>query len=222
MTTTAKNIVIDKKLAAFDSLLDGVSRCILINDVSWEEYEFYLDIFAERAGWRLAYDGGKLEFMPPTINHERYSTVFNDFVREVCMFFDIELESAGSTTFHSKILNKGVEPDECFYIQSASKIQGKVDLKKPYPIPDIAVEIDITTESLDKFPIYAALEVPEIWVYDGKHLAFYELDNGNYHQIPHSRALPQLSAMDLERFLEISKKQGQTAALKSFRQSLQG
>lgn len=221
MTTTAKTIVIDKKLAAFDSLLDGVSRTILISDVSWEEYEFYLEIFAERAGWRLAYDGGKLEFTPPTPKHEEYSFSFHNFVLAYCEFFDLNLEGRGSTTFRSKSLKKGVEPDECFYIQSAENIIGKTFPKGEFPMPDVAVEIDITTESLDKFPIYAALEVPELWVYDGENLAFYELENENYHQIPHSRALPQLSAKELERFLEISKKQGQTAALKSFRQSLQ-
>lgn len=220
MTTTAKTIVIDKKLAAFDSLLDGVSRCILINNVSWEEYEFYLEVFAERAGWRLAYDGGKLEFMPPTPIHEEYSFSFLRFVIAYCEFFDLTLEGRGSTTFRSEILKKGVEPDECFYVQTAKRIIGKTFKKGEFPMPDVAVEIDITTESLKKFPIYAALEVPELWVYDGETLAFYELDGEQYQQIPHSRALPQLSALELGNFLEMSKKQGQTTALKSFRESL--
>ncbi len=159
--------------------------------------------------------------MPTTFEQQSLSVSFCNLVRAYSEFFNLDLEGRGSTTFRSKILKKGVEPDECFYIQSAENIIGKTFPKSEFPMPDIAVEIDITTESLDKFPIYAALEVPELWVYDGKHLAFYELDSGNYHQIPHSRALPQLSAKELERFLEISKKQGQTAALKSFRQSLQ-
>lgn len=73
-------------------------------------------------------------------------------------------------------------------------------------------------ESLDKFPIYAALNVPELWIFDGKKLAFYELADKNYHQIQNSRALPKISAQDLVKFLEISRSKGQTAALKSFRQ----
>lgn len=217
MTTTVKKNIVHKKLAAFDSLIDGTERRILINNVSWREYEKYLEIFAERAGWRLAFDEGKLEFIPPTLNHERFSTTFNDFIRAYCMFYDIDLESGGSTTFHSQLLNKGVEPDECFYIQNAKEVQGKVNLKKPYPVPDIAVEIDIIKESLDKFPIYVALEVRENWVYDAENLSFYKLDSGNYHQIPHSRALLQLLAKELEASLEMSNNKGQTAALKSFR-----
>ena len=87
-------------------------------------------------------------------------------------------------------------------------------------MPDIAVEVDITTESLDKFPIYSALKVPELWIYDGKNLSFYQLEAEKYHQIKHSRALPELSAKDLTEFLELSRKKGQTAALKNFRQWL--
>ena len=36
--------------------------------------------------------------------------------------------------------------------------------------PDIAVEIDITKDSLSEFHIYAALKIPEIWRYDGKNV----------------------------------------------------
>jgi hypothetical protein len=106
----------------------------LLNDISWAEYEHFLEDFEQRPGWRLAYNGGKLEILPPTIDYERYSVTFNDFVRDYCMFFDIEMESGGSTTFHSKLLGKGVEPDECFYIQSVKTIAGKKDLSKSYPI----------------------------------------------------------------------------------------
>ncbi len=217
-TATVENFVLDN-FTAVDFLANG--RTILLNDISWAEYEMFLKDFEERSGWRLAYDGGKLEIMPPTFEHEYSSFTFHDFVRAFCDEFDLELVGGGSSTFRREFLKKGVEPDECFYIQNAREAIERNFSSKNYLVPDVAVEIDITTESLDKFPIYAALEVPELWVYDGKHLAFYELDSGNYHQIPHSRALPQLSAKELERFLEISKKQGQTAALKSFRQSLQ-
>ena len=215
-TTATENFVIDKFTAA--ELLVGQSgRRILLNDISWTDYENFLEDFEQRAGWRLTFDTGRLEIMPPTIEHKRYSVTFNDFVRLYCLFFDIELESLGSTTFRSRSLGKGVEPDECFYIQNAGKISGKERISKPYPVPDIAVEVDITTESLDKFPIYAALKVAELWIFNGKELSFYELKGEKYHQITHSRALPELPANDLVEFLEISRKKGQTAALKSFR-----
>lgn len=218
-TTAAENFVIDRFTAA--ELLAGQDgRRILLTDISWDDYENFLTDFESRPGWRLAFDKGKLEIMPPTPEHEAYSFSFHDFVRAYCDEMEIELEGRKSATFRSKALEKGVEPDECYYNQSAEKIAGKMLSNKDFPVPDIAVEIDITTESLDKFPIYAALKVPELWIYNGKILAFYELEGEKYHQIANSRALPEISADDLVKFLEISRSKGQTAALKNFRQWL--
>lgn len=213
--TTAENFVLDNFTAV--DFLANEGRTILLNDISWNEYEMFLKDFEERAGWRLAYNGGKLEIMPPTLEHDYYSFTFHNFVLAYCEEFDLNLEGAGSTTFRRQFLEKGVEPDECFYIQSAEKIIGKKFTPKDYPMPDIAVEIDITTESLDKFPIYAALQVPEVWIYDGDTVSFYQLETENYQQISHSRALPLLAAEKLTEFLEISKTKGQTVALKMFR-----
>ncbi len=213
-----ENFVLDN-FTAVDFLAGNGGRAILLNDVSWNEYEMFLEDFERKSGWRLAYDGGKLEIMPPLMEHETPTFSVDMFVRAFCEHFDLTLESAGSTTFRRELKKKGVEPDDCFYIQSADKVIGKVKLLDPknYPAPDIAFEADITHGSLDKFPIYAALEVPEVWIYDGATVSFYELEAENYHQISHSRALPLLSAEKLTEFLAMSRTTGQTAALKKFR-----
>lgn len=69
---------------------------------------------------------------------------------------------------------------------------------------------------MSKFPIYAALEVPEIWRYDGKIARFYELTAGRYHEIAESRFLRRLTATMLTDALAQSKTDGQTAALTAF------
>lgn len=216
-TATAENFVLNNFTAV--DFLTSEGRTILLNDISWAEYEMFLKDFEERAGWRLAYDGGKLEIMPPLMEHETPALSVDMIVRAYCEHFDLTLESAGSTTFRRELKKKGVEPDNCFYIQSADKVIGKVKLLNPknYPAPDIALEVDITHGSLAKFPIYAALEVPEVWIYDGAKVSFYELEDREYHQIAHSRALPLLAAETLTEFLEMSRTEGQTFALKSFR-----
>lgn len=210
-----ENFVLDNFTAV--NFLTNESRTILLSDVSWNEYEMFLKDFEERAGWRLAYDGGRLEITPPTYEHEYHSFSFHNFVLAYCENFDLELVGARSTTFRSELIKKGVEPDECYYVQNARKSIERNFSSKKYLVPDIAVEIDVTTESLDKFPIYAALQVPEVWIYDGKTVSFYELEAENYHQISHSRALPLLSAEKTAEFLQISQTKGQTFALKSFR-----
>src|SRR2546422_3306499 len=61
--------------------------------------------------------------------------------------------------------------EHCYYVTSADRIIGikRIDLDVDPP-PDIAVEIDITKDSLSEFHIYAALKIPEIWRYDGKNV----------------------------------------------------
>lgn len=215
-TTVKENFVLDK-FTAVDFLTNGSGRTILLHDISWKEYEVFLEDFAEKPGWKLAFNKGKLEIMPPTPEHEDYSYNFHNFILAYCERFDITHEGRGSTTFRSEVLKKGVEPDECFYIQNAGKIIGKKIPAKDFPMPDVAVEIDITTESLDKLPIYAALQVKEVWIYDGKKLSFYELRKEEYQEISHSRAMPLISSNDLADFLTLSQQKGQTFALKSFR-----
>ncbi len=107
-------------------------------------------------------------------------------------------------------------------MQSADKIIGKAKQLKPEtsPVPDVAVEIEVTQGSLDKFKIYAALGVPEVWLYIGEKVGFYQLKSNKYNQSETSQALPQLSAADLTGFISLSETTGQTAALKIFRQWL--
>lgn len=215
--TLTENFVLDK-FTAIDFLTNERNKTILLTDISWEEYEMFLEDFEEKAGWHLTYDGGKLEIMPPLMEHETPSRSIDLFVWAYCEHFGLTFESAGSTTFRRKLKRKGVEPDACFFVQTAEKVIGQSETLDPdnYPVPDVAVEIDVTHGSLDKFSIYATLEVPEIWLFDGKKLSFYELRNENYHQISNSRALPKLSAENLSDFLQISKKKRQFFAVKSF------
>jgi Uma2 family endonuclease len=216
---TQENLILNK-FTAVDFLTNGSGRTILLNDISWQEYEMFLEDFEEKSGWRLAYDTGKLEIMPPTQEHEIFSFSFSLFVVAFCEHFNLDVQGAGSTTFRRMFLNKGVEPDECFYIKNAEKVIGKKFKSDECPMPDVAVEVDVTTDSLDKFPIYAALQIPEIWIFDGKNVFFYQLEGEKYNQISKSIALTPLSSETLTEYLNLSEKKGQTFALKSFRQYL--
>lgn len=215
----AENVVLDK-FTAVDFLVEGSSGRILLNNIPWDLYETFIDDFAEKPGWKLAYNGGTLEIMPPTPEHEEYSFSFHNFVLAYCEHFNIELEGRRSTTFRSKSLDKGVEPDECYYIQSVDKIIGEDIAAKEFPVPDVAVEVDISTESLDKFPIYSELKVSEVWIFNREKLTFYELRGGNYHQIENSLSMPKMNSKDLLKFLKLSNKKGQTSALREFRKWL--
>ena len=49
-------------------------------------------------------------------------------VEELAVELDVDVESAGSTTFKREDLTRGFEPDECFYFQNIEHVRGKEDI----------------------------------------------------------------------------------------------
>ena len=174
---------------------------------------------SDRPGLRVSYDRGKLEIMTPLPEHEEYARFIDLLVYVMAEELDLKLQSYGSATWKRRRLARGVEPDACYYVATADGVIGKreIDLESDPP-PDIVVEIDVTNESLSKFSIYAALAVPEIWWYDGTRVQFYERAGDRYGEISESRFLAGLTPAILAGALEHNKTQGQTAALRTFRQ----
>jgi Uma2 family endonuclease len=190
-------------------------------NVDWDEYEHLLSQMDTLPGHRLSYDRGRLTVVSPSTEHEDYKDFILGLARTLSDEMDLTLESRGTTTFRRKALKKGVEPDTCFYIQSAASVIGRRTFpNREYPPPDVVVESDMSNDSPGKFPIYAALGVPEIWRYDGVTTRFYELAGETYTPTQNSRAFPTLTANVVTQYLELNKTDGQTAALKAFRRML--
>ena len=204
-------------LDAVEHLPDGAT--LVIHRFDWDNYEELLKELSDRPHLRVSYDRGKLEIMTPLPEHEEYARFIDLLVYVVAEELDLKLQSYGSATWKRRRLARGVEPDACYYVASADRVIGKreIDLESDPP-PDIVVEIDITNESLSKFSIYAALAVPEIWRYDGTTVQFYELAGDRYREISESRFLAGLTPAILAGALEHNKTEGQTAALRTFRQ----
>lgn len=193
-----------------------------LTDVTWDDYESLLTPMESfHPGHRMSYDSGRLMIVGPTFEHERNKGLVSGLVYVLNDEMDIPLEALGSTTFKRKRLKKGVEPDTFFYVQNAAAVIGHLSsLHDEYPPPDVAVEIDLSNDSLDKFPIYAALGVPEMWRYDGVTTCFYKLTGENYEVILNSLAFPLLTANVITQYIDLSKTDGHTAALKAFRRML--
>ncbi len=188
------------------------------NGVSWEEYEGLLSQMESQPATRLWYDNGKLSIKMPNPKHEKYKTFFHRIGQILAEEFEVDIEDLGSTTYKSEMRRKGIEPDACFYIQSAKFIIGLDDFDtSSAPPPDVVLEIDITNDSWDKFKIYASFEVPEIWRYDGNEVKFYQIVEEKYETIENSKAFEILTSEVLSEFIERSKREGQTAILKEFR-----
>jgi Uma2 family endonuclease len=186
--------------------------------VSWGEYEKLLDDLGSRCPARVSYDQGRLEINMPLPIHESLKTFLADLIRALTLELGLEMVNLGSATFKYQDWLQGLEPDNCFYIQNAARVIGvrRFDPNQPPPPPDVAVEIDITSESLNRFPIYVNLGVPEIWRFDEEQMVIYHLTETGYVIATTSRAFPFLTAAMLEPFLRRGQEEGPNAVLLEF------
>lgn len=181
----------------------AVNQKLILQGIGWDFYEEILKEFEDSNALHFAYDDGFLEVEVPTRKHEKPNRILTRLVETICQELGINVDDTGQTTLRKKSKAKGVEPDTGFYIQNESKIRGKmeIDLRKDPP-PDLVIEVDVTSPSLDKMPIYAALSVPEVWLYKGERVEFYKLEANEYQKIENSLALPVLSSAKTNEFLQ--------------------
>ncbi|MCT7961024.1 Uma2 family endonuclease [Laspinema sp. D1] len=191
---------------------------VLLQNITWETYERLLNEMGHQRNTRINYDQGLLEIMTPLLEHEQPNRLLSRVANAVAEELDIEILSAGSTTLKRPDLEKGSEPDSSFYIKNESLIRGKrtIDLKTDPP-PDLVIEVDVTSSSIDREGIYAAMGVPEIWRCDRGEVKFLQLRSGNYVETEHSLAFPVLPVTEVAKFLEQSQTVGETTLLKAFR-----
>jgi len=202
-------------LAAIAHLPGGA--VLRIDDVPWEEYENLLADLGEGYAVRIFYDNGRMEVMAPASTHEKPKNIIHHLVTSISDELDIDVESLGSMTLKAEMKAKGAEPDDCFYVQNAALIIGKDDLDLRHdPPPDIVVVR--TSTSLNKFTIYAGLEVLEIWRVAGRHVQFYLLAGNRYEASPISGAFPFLTAQVLSEFIARGLKEGERKAASAFRE----
>ena len=195
---------------------------IILRTISWETYERLLAENTDSSNPRFTYDRGVLEIMSPSAEHEEINHVLTLLVNIVAEELDIDVRGFGSTTFRREDLARGFEPDSCFYIQSVARISGRTTLDLVMdPPPDLVIEIDLTNSSLDKFPIYAQVGVPEIWRYDGSELRIFYLENTLYVAHNASAALSVLTRDVLSQFLAESKSLRRTAWIRRVRNWIQ-
>lgn len=198
---------------------------VTLNDVSWDFYQSMLrEIGDEHV--RLTFDQGRLEIMSPSGFYEDIKKIIARLIEAYADLLEINVQGYGSTTFAREDLQKGLEPDECYYIANATAMIGKkrFDLTIDPP-PDLAIEVDLSPPGVAKQPIYAAMGVPEIWRYDGRrlicmHRVSEPATGARYVPAEKSLSFPQLSLTEMGRLIEVALARGQSAAVRELRQGL--
>ena len=188
-------------------VLSAPEQRVLLNGVSWETYVRLLEEHDQSPGTRFHFDRGSLEIMVLSFGHESLSHLLALLVEELAVEMGIDVEGAGSTTFRREDLGKGCEPDASFYFRHAATMRGRrhIDLNEDPP-PDLVIEIDITSPSLDRLQIYSAVGVPEVWRYSNAGIVILKLEGQAYAEQPESALLPRLTVEALNEFIRSGQK----------------
>ncbi|MEM1252400.1 MAG: Uma2 family endonuclease [Cyanobacteria bacterium P01_H01_bin.21] len=195
---------------------------LLLEDISWSEFEAILDDLGEHRSARIAYDNGTLEIMAPLPWHEDDKEIISDLLKVLLEELDIDFRALGSTTFKNQSMLKGIEPDQCFYIANEAAIRGKQRLNLSVdPPPDLALEIDITSRTHPQ--TYAALGVPELWRRENETLKIYHLKAGKYLEAKSSLVFPDWPLMiEIPQRVRQSRVEGRNPTIRAFRQWVRG
>jgi Uma2 family endonuclease len=196
-------------------LSDGA--CVTFPNVSWGEYEELLDQFIEPAGLRMGYYKGELTAMSLSAEHENNARFIDQLITALKLRLRINIRSFGSWTMKKSKNQAGKEPDACFYVNTAAAIGNRINLDfATDPPPDIAVEVDIHHKTKNQLELYAALGIPELWVFDSGRLTIHLLEDDHYVEAETSKALPMLTASVLTDFLNRLPKDGEFQTLLAF------
>jgi Uma2 family endonuclease len=195
-----------------------VQRFVLYGE-PWETYARLVRLFDERRHLRITFDRGALELMTFSLEHERSKHLLGRLIWTLAEELDLPIACLGSLTLKRRRKQRGLEPDECFWIQNEAKVRTlqKFDWRRDPP-PDLVLEVDISRSSLNRLGIYAALGVPEVWRFDGTQLEVHVLGaDGKYARRDHSAAFPFLRPAELLPFLAQYTTLGENGMVRAFR-----
>lgn len=158
---------------------------LIINNISWNQYEDLLESLGDSAVIRVQYWDQNLVIMSPSRRHEFDKKIIGMLLETYFLTKKIRFYPLGSTTFKNQIIKKGIEPDQCYCLHSNKDI------------PDLAIEVIVTSGGIDSLAIYQGLGVREVWFWEKEKLSIYVLQDEIYTKVKQSVLLPDL---DLDLF----------------------
>lgn len=197
MVSNLKELIDEPELAGID---DPEER-FTTSSVSWQIYEALLAKLENNSHYRITYLDGVLEIVSPSARHEKLKKRLATLIEFYLIRKRIQHTPMGSTTIRNRLKKAGAEPDECYCIGEEKDI------------PDLAIEVIITSGSIDKLETYRRLGVAEVWLWEINRLKLYHLreeipsvflSTHGYEQITSSELLPELDISLLEQCTLIS------------------
>lgn len=177
------NVYTSVKSTFLETEQDG---CIRLSDVSWEQFEAIESAFKDIGGVKFFYLDRILQLMTVSPEHEIIKKTLCMLLEAYMRASGIRFYGKGGPTLGNREFGGRKEPDDSYNIGT------------PKTVPDIAIEVVITSGGIDTLEFYKRLGVREVWFWQNNQLSLYCLRGENYEQITRSTFLPDL---DLELLL---------------------
>jgi Uma2 family endonuclease len=168
----------------------NTDRQIVYAGITWQQFKLIQSGFGDAPGIRLSYFNHTIEILMPGRTHELFKSIIGMLIELFCLEQSIEFEPTGSMT-QERSGEVSLEADES-YSFGASK-----------PLPDLAIEVILTSGSPDKLQRYRALGITEVWFWQDGVFTLYRLRKGftviddQYEQINFSE-IPEIATLDID------------------------
>lgn len=183
------------------------NQSVVLQNISWKSYETIADTLHKETAAHFTYDRGQLEIMVLSLKHENLKKILAMIFEKLAIALKVDIMPCGSTTFRREDLERGFEPDECYYVGNAALMRGRSEVNLEFdPAPDLTIEIDISSSSLNRFGIFAAIGIHEVWRYDGNNLTIYLIENGDYTLSKTSHILSSVESSRISELARIGQK----------------
>ncbi|HEY9832434.1 MAG TPA: Uma2 family endonuclease [Stenomitos sp.] len=176
---------------------------------TWQQFKLIQEGFANSPGIKLFYYNGTIEILMPGREHEMFSAVIALLLGIFLVEKDIEFEPTGSMD-QQKEGEAFIQADQSYCI-GASK-----------PIPDLSIEVIVSSGGINKLARYKALGVPEVWFWEDGMFSVYRLRAEGYQRISRSE-IPELTDFDFNLLTRcvLMAQTSRLEAAKAFRKGIQ-
>ena len=162
----------------------NIDRQLVYSGIDWKQFKLIQSGFAEASGIRLAYFNGTIEILMPGRTHEFFKSMIGMLIELFCLKMAIEFEPTGSMT-QEREGEVSLEADESYCFGTSKSI------------PDLAIEVVLTSGGIDKLQRYQILGISEVWFWQDGVFSLYRFRDDKYHRITRSE-IPELTSLDID------------------------
>lgn len=164
---------------------------LVCTGMNWQQFKSIQQGFTDYRGIRLFYYKGEVEILAVSPEHE---TVRETLAVLLGIYFaEKQIECVPTGAFTQEKEGEASAQADISYFIGRRPVQGE------NLIPDLSIEVVITSGGVNKLNRYSVLGVPEVWFWEDGLFSLYHLRESGYEKIEQSELLADLNIEFLSR-----------------------